>query len=89
MSRKIRVSHALTRTNGTFALSAPKTRNSARTIPYGDELARVLGARARAMHDERESMGLDWDEGLFVVGNAVTGAWKSPMALSGRSGGRS
>ena len=42
------------------------------------------------MHDERESMGLDWDEGLFVVGNAVTGAWKSPMALfSGRSGGRS
>lgn len=81
MSRKIRVSHALTRANGTFALSTPKTRSSARTIPYGDELARVLEARARAMHGERESMGLDWDEGLFVVGNAVTSAWKSPMAL--------
>ena len=26
-------------------------------------------------------MGLDWDEGLLVVGNAVTGVWKSPMAL--------
>ncbi|MCI1431297.1 MAG: site-specific integrase, partial [Atopobiaceae bacterium] len=81
VSRKIRVSHALTRASGTFALSTPKTRSSARTIPYGDELARVLEARARAMHGEREAMGLDWDEGLFVVGSAVTGAWKSPMAL--------
>lgn len=81
VSRKIRVSHALTRANGTFALSMPKTRSSSRTIPYGDELARVLEARACAMHGEREAMGLDWDEGLFVVGNAVTGGWKSPMAL--------
>ena len=37
----------LTRANSTFALSTPKTRSSARTIPYGDELARVL-RRGRA-----------------------------------------
>ena len=65
----------------TFALSSPKTRSYARTIPYGNELARVLGARAPAIHDEHEEMGLDWDEGLFVVGSAATGAWKSTMTL--------
>ena len=81
VGRKIRVAHALSRANGTFVLSTPKTQTSMRSIPYGDELAAVLAARVRAMHDEREEMGLDWDEGLYVVGNPVKGAWKSPMAL--------
>ena len=81
IGKKIRITHALSRANGTFVLASPKTESSVRTIPYGSELAHVLNGRLKVMHDSREKMGLDWDEGLYVVGDLIAGGWKSPMAL--------
>ncbi|MCH3944012.1 MAG: site-specific integrase [Atopobiaceae bacterium] len=80
-SRQIRVTHGLKKVSGGFMMGTPKSKSSTRTIPYGNALADILGARLRTMHEEREVLELDWDEGLYVIGSAQTGAWKSPAVL--------
>jgi integrase len=77
----IHVNHALTRTHGAYVLGDPKTATSIRAIPYGDMLADLLDKRFKRMRAEREELGLPWENGLYVVGSAINGRWKSPMAL--------
>ena len=79
---RIRVGHALTRVRGHFRLSEPKTATSRRTIPFGPKLRWALLGRRAAMETEAAEAGRDWDCGLFVVGDACEGSFKSPQCLS-------
>ncbi len=78
----IHVNHALTRTQGHFELSAPKTATSMRAIPFGPRLCKALLRRRQAMKEEAAELGAGWTDSLFVVGSAIEATWKSPQGLS-------
>lgn len=81
-SNVINVNHALTRVKGHFELASPKTAASIRAIPFGDSLKKALLRRRNTMESECDELSAGWTDGLFVVGSAVSGAWKSPQGLS-------
>lgn len=79
--REIKLTHSLTRSSGRYVLSRPKTESSVRSIPFGEALASLLAARKREMRREREEFGMDWDDGLFIIGSPVKGGPYSPQVL--------
>lgn len=79
--RVVHVTHSLSRSSGRYALDRPKTSGSIRDIPFGDRLAAILSSRKRYMAEEREGIGLAWDDALYVIGSPVTGKPYSPQVL--------
>lgn len=77
----IHVNHALTRQRGHYRLASPKTSSSLRAIPFGPSLREALSLRKAKMEKELNGLG-EWRDGLYVIGSAVEGTWKSPQALS-------
>lgn len=79
--RVIHVRHSLGRSAGTYLLSDPKTRASVRDIPMGGNLRSLLLERKEACREMRDEFGLPWSDSVYVVGNAITGAFYNPQVL--------
>lgn len=80
--REIHVVHSLTKGGG-FSLDTPKDpsgKDATRTICFGKSLLGFLEDRKRSMKSDLDGLG-DWDDGLYVIGNAVTGDFENPEML--------
>lgn len=82
---EIRVVRALTRIKGGFTVSSPKDvsgTGALRTIPMPAQLADLLREVKEGQFSARVSAGKPWTDELYVLGDPVTGAWKSPSKLT-------
>lgn len=78
----IDVTGAIGRSNGEGRsyLKAPKTDAAERQIPMNDELREIVGRRRRLVRDLLDERGLDWSDGLYLVGD-LRGRWTAPDSL--------
>lgn len=65
---------------GRSYLKAPKTDAARRQIPMNDELREIVGRRRRLVRDLLDERGLDWSDGLYLVGD-LEGHWTTPDNL--------
>ena len=79
--REIHITHSLKRVNGRYKLGSPKTENSIRTIPYGNELSKALGERRRAAERECAALDTRLSDDSYVVGSPIDGRFYSPQVL--------
>lgn len=82
---EIRVVRALTRVKGGFSISSPKDvsgTGALRTIPMPAQLADLLREVKEEQFSARTSAGKNWTDELYVLGNPITGTWKSPSKLT-------
>lgn len=82
---EIRVVRALTRVKGGFSISSPKDvsgTGALRTIPMPAQLADLLREVKEEQFSARTNAGKTWTDELYVLGNPITGTWKSPSKLT-------
>jgi len=79
--REIHVTHSLKRVSGRYKLGSPKTENSIRTIPYGNELAKALETRRKAAKAECAELDAKLPDDAYVIGSPIDGRFYSPQVL--------
>lgn len=79
----VHVTHGLTKGRG-FRMDTPKDPDGGdvtRDIPIGENVSRRLLARRSAMASSLAGLGMGWSDALFVIGDPLTGSFKSPDVL--------